>query len=181
MYWIFLLILLISAITFKVSSIFSVMSLNQKLNKIIDFNPSDTINGINNLYLFAVDNNSEKICYLDKDNKEVISFSDIVSIEMIEDGISIFKKSITETETDHSISYEERYKNKLNASIITLIIKYQNKKKSRFKINCFDSEIMTFKGEKNISINSSKYQIGKQNSEEIKEIIFNIMHKRNLL
>jgi len=68
-----------------------------KLNAHSDITPTFTDIGVNNTYLFIVDDINRKIFYADKYVDMVLDYSDVISVKVIDDGTIVSTKSVGKT------------------------------------------------------------------------------------
>ena len=69
----------------------------QKFNSLPDFNATKRIKGVNDTYIFGVDENSKKIAFVKKFHKEIVPFDQIISVEILEDNTILQQKSSLRT------------------------------------------------------------------------------------
>ena len=68
------------------------------LRNVYEFSPSKTITGIKSLYTFAIDNDRQKVLYMDaKGNSTQFKFEDIISVELTDNNQVISQKSTGRT------------------------------------------------------------------------------------
>lgn len=72
--------------------------MGQALRNVYEFSPSKTITGIKSLYTFAIDNDRQKVLYMDaKGNSTQFKFEDIISVELTDNNQVISQKSTGRT------------------------------------------------------------------------------------
>jgi uncharacterized membrane protein len=165
-----------------------VSTLKTKLNELTDFKPSKNVSCFLNTYIFSIDEENEKIAFISLTDKKVISFSDIIGVELIEDGNTISKKSTSRTiggaivggvltggvgAIIGGLSGGSTQKNKVSS--LSVKIHIRDLSNPSILIKCFDSRTMTTEAKASIEtvgkMESYKYQLGKKNADEIKDLI----------
>lgn len=68
-----------------------------KVNNLKNFNLKQRIDGIKNLFTFAIDEENRRVVYVDHERVSFIPFDNIVSVEYLEDNITIASKSTMRT------------------------------------------------------------------------------------
>ena len=169
-------------------------SLKSKLSEIENFTVTKQIEGIKALYVFAIDDINHKIAYIEENKQFVFLYSDIIGVELIEDGDVISKKSTTRTVSGAIIGgvlaggvgaivggLSGNSTNKSKVSSLYVKILLRNLDNPSLLISCFDSKTMTVEGKKSIEtegkIESYIYQEGKRTANEIKDLISIIIDK----
>lgn len=71
--------------------------LEEIINSVSDFTPTKKVIGINNQFVFMVDNNRKKIFYSNHITQKTISYNDIIKVEVIDNGKTIHQKSTIRT------------------------------------------------------------------------------------
>lgn len=71
--------------------------LEEIINSVSDFTPTKKVIGINNQFVFMIDNNRKKIFYSNHITQKTISYNDIIKVEVIDNGKTIHQKSIIRT------------------------------------------------------------------------------------
>ena len=71
--------------------------LEEIINSVSDFTPTKKVIGINNLFVFMIDNNRKKVFYSNHITKKTISYNDIIKVEVIDNGQPIHQKSTMRT------------------------------------------------------------------------------------
>ena len=71
--------------------------LEEIINSVSDFTPTKRVIGINNQFVFMVDNNRKKIFYSNHITQKTISYNDIIKVEVIDNGKTIHQKSTIRT------------------------------------------------------------------------------------
>lgn len=157
-------------------------------NKTEGLNFDQKIIGFKNRYVFGVDELNNTINYITTTTRATIPFKDIISVELIEDGSTILKKSTTRTiggaviggvlagglgAVVGGLSGSSTQKDKISKVNIKILLR--NIKNPVLLIDCFDSKIMTT--EKKSEISKSKgmesyiYKECKKNADEILDIL----------
>ena len=163
-------------------------TMKQILSKIEGFIVSKKIEGVGCHYIFAIDESNEKIALVTQTSKRIISFSDIIGVELIEDGSTISKKSATRTiggaivggalaggagAIIGGLSGGSKRKNKVSSVIIRILLRSLDN--PLLVVNCFDSKTMTVEGKASLEtegkFESYIYKDGKQNADDIKNLI----------
>lgn len=169
-------------------------AIKQVLSEIEDFTISKKIEGFGGYYIFAIDENNEKIALVTQTAKYVVNFSDIIGVELIEDGSTISKKSTGRTiggaivggvlaggtgTIVGGLSGSSTQKSKVSSVSVKIMLRsFDN---PSLLVNCFDSRTMTTEGkasiEKEGKMESYKYQICKKNADDIKDLVSVIINK----
>lgn len=68
--------------------------IEKRLGSIQDFKATNKIRGVEGLYVFAFDDEREKILHVTKGKTEIINYNDIISVELIEDNSTIVSRSL---------------------------------------------------------------------------------------
>ena len=68
-----------------------------KVNNMCNFNATQKVVGVNNLYTFAIDNNRREVAYIEENQETIIPYDEIISVEVIEDNTVIASKSTMRT------------------------------------------------------------------------------------
>lgn len=71
--------------------------LEEIINSVSDFTPTKKVIGINNQFVFMIDNNRKKIFYSNHITQKTISYNDIIKVEVIDNGKTIHHKSTIRT------------------------------------------------------------------------------------
>lgn len=160
--------------------------LETRLKNLINFSASKQILGFENTYLFAVDESGKKIAILQEDEDIIIKFSELIGVEIIEDGVITQKKSLSRTlggalvggvlaggvgSVIGGLSGESTQKNKVSNISIKILIRDINK--PSVVIECFNSRRMLNKTnvETQGKLLSNIYQTCRKNALAIKDII----------
>lgn len=162
--------------------------LKNKFAEIENFSVTKQVNSYIGFYIFAIDETNEKIAFVTDLDKTVIDFADIISLELIEDGNTISKKSTSRTiggaiiggiltggvgAIIGGLSGSSTQKSKVSS--ISLKIQLRSLDKPSLLIKCFDSTTMTTEHKASIetdgNVESWIYKLGKQNADEIKDLI----------
>lgn len=163
-------------------------AMKQVLSGIENFTVSRKIDGFGGYYVFAIDENNEKIALVTQTAKQVVNFSDVIGVELIEDGSTISKKSTTRTiggaivggvlvgsagTIVGGLSGSSTQKNKVSSVSVKILLRSLDN--PSLMVNCFDSRTMTTEGKKSIEtegkMESYIYKIGKKNANDIKDLV----------
>ena len=71
--------------------------LETEIDKMSYFTASQKIMGVKSEFLFAIDNNRKKIIHMTPKKKRIISYEDIMSVELLEDNTTIASRSLGRT------------------------------------------------------------------------------------
>lgn len=71
--------------------------LEEIINSVSDFTPTKKVIGINNQFVFMIDNNRKKIFYSNHITQKTISYNDIIKVEVIDNRKTIHQKSTIRT------------------------------------------------------------------------------------
>lgn len=146
----------------------------QTLKSLPDFNVTKVIEGVNNEYLFAVDEKVKKIAVIQSLHKTIIPFDQIISVEVIEDNVIIQQKSSLRTIGGAVVGgvlaggagavvgglSGDSTQNK-TVSKVQVKIKLRDINHPSYIINCFDCKTMTA-GQKPIKPSSMEGDLYKQ-------------------
>ena len=158
----------------------------QKFNSLPDFNATKRIKGVNDTYIFGVDENSKKIAFVKKFHKEIVPFDQIISVEILEDNTILQQKSSLRTiggavvggaiaggagAIVGGLSGDSKQNKKV--SKVQIKIKLRDINHPSFTINCFDSKTMTVGGKpiKPSSIEGHLYKQGLKDAQRIADTI----------
>jgi hypothetical protein len=163
-------------------------AMKQRLTGIENFTVSRKVDGFGGFYIFAIDETNEKIGLVTETTKQIVSFSDIIGVELIEDGNTISKKSTTRTiggaivggvlaggvgTIVGGLSGGSTQKNKVSSLSVKILLRSLDKP-SLF-ITCFDSRTMTTEHKASLEtdgkLESYIYKIGKKNADDIKDLV----------
>lgn len=163
-------------------------AMKQVLSEIENFTVSRKIDGFGSYYIFAIDENNEKIALVTQTSKQVVNFSDIIGVELIEDGSTISQKSTTRTiggaivggvlaggagTIVGGLSGSSAQKNKVSLVLVKILLRSLDN--TSLTVNCFDSRTMTTEGKASIEtegkMESYIYKIGKKNADDIKDLV----------
>lgn len=163
-------------------------TMNQVLSEIENFTVSKKIDGFGGYYIFAIDEVSKKIALVTQTTKQIVDFSDVIGVELLEDGSTLLKKSTTRTiggaivggvlaggagSIVGGLSGNTSQKNKVSSVSVKILLRSLDN--PILTINCFDSRTMTTEGKASIEtegkMESYIYKIGKKNAEDIKDLI----------
>lgn len=129
---------------------------NQTLKSLPDFNVTKIIEGVNNEYIFAVDEKGEKVAIIQTLHKTIIPFDQIISVEVIEDNAILQQKSSLRTIGGAVVGgvlaggagavvgglSGDSTQNK-TVSKVQVKIKLRDINRPSYTINCFDCKTMT--------------------------------------
>lgn len=163
-------------------------TMKQSLSQIANFTISKKIDGFDGYYTFAIDEKNDKIALLTQTTKKVVDFTDIIGVEVIEDGSTISKKSTSRTiggaivggviaggagSIVGGLSGSSTQKNKVSSISVKILLR--SIENSSLIVKCFDSRIMTTEGKASLEtkgkMESYKYDICKKHADEIKDLI----------
>lgn len=159
-------------------------SLASKIKGTENFHPSKTINGVDNLYQFSVDNTNKKVLYSTESSNIVIEYSKIISAQLIEDNTIISSKSVLRTAGGALLGGAiaggagmivgglsgNTIANK-KVSCVKVVIGLRDIDSPSLEINCFDAKTMTIERKKEISVNSVDAYKYKQGLSDAKNIV----------
>jgi len=169
-------------------------NIKSRLLKIENFKVSKQIVGFGWFYLFAIDNESEKFCYLSTFETKIHDFKDIIGVEIIEDGTTIAKKETTRTIGGAIVGgalaggagaiiggLSGNSAHKKNISTLSVKILLRDTSNPTLTIRCFESKTMTSQKKRSIETEgdteSNIYKRGKHNAETIKDLVSVIIDK----
>ena len=158
----------------------------QKFNSLPDFNATKRIKGVNDTYIFGVDENRKKIAFVKKFHKEIVPFDQIISVEILEDNTILQQKSSLRTiggavvggaiaggagAIVGGLSGDSKQNKKV--SKVQIKIKLRDINHPSFTINCFDSKTMTVGGKpiKPSGIEGHLYKQGLKDAQRIADTI----------
>jgi len=163
-------------------------AMQQKIARIENFTISRKIEGFGGFYIFTIDEINEKIALVTESVNHVVSFSDIIGVELIEDGNTVSKKSTTRTiggaivggvlaggvgTIVGGLSGNSTQKNKVSSLFVKILLRSLDK--PSLLITCFDSRTMTTEHKASIEtdgkLESYIYKIGKKNADDIKDLV----------
>lgn len=163
-------------------------SMQNKLSGIDNFTISKKIDGFGGFYIFAVDEINEKIALVSETANNIVSFSDIIGVELIEDGNTVSKKSTTRTiggaivggvllggagTIVGGLSGNSTQKNKVSSLAVKILLRSIDN--PTLRITCFDSRTMTTEHKASIEttgkMESYIYQLCKKNADDIKDLV----------
>lgn len=157
------------------------------LSKMNNFNATIKIVGYTGYYIFAVDEKNEKIAYITEKEKHVIDFSDIIGVELIENGFTVSKKSAIRTiggsivggalgggagTVVGGLSGSSKQNNKIYSVSVKILLR--NLASPALVINCFDARTMMHDGKAvktEGTIEGLTYKTVKKNADDIKDIV----------
>lgn len=162
--------------------------IKDNLFTIENFTVSKKIDGFKGIYIFAVDEINQKIALVTLSSKHVVSFSDIIGVELIEDGNIISKKSTTRIiggaiiggvfaggvgTIVGGLSGNSTQKSKVSSLFVKILLRSIHK--PVLLVPCFDSKAMTtghkISLETDGSLESYIYKTGKKNADDIKNLV----------
>ncbi|CAG5074462.1 hypothetical protein DYBT9623_05149 [Dyadobacter sp. CECT 9623] len=153
-----------------------------KLASIENFSCSKQINGIKNFYIFAVDDINKKISLVTEINNYIIEYSDIIAVEILQDGNIVQQKSTTRTiggavvggllaggvgAVVGGLSGSSTHKSKVSSLYVKILLR--NVGVTSLLVKCFDALPMTAK--KEVEITDDIYKIGKNHADSIKDLV----------
>ncbi|WP_293738965.1 SHOCT domain-containing protein [uncultured Parabacteroides sp.] len=159
-------------------------SFASKIKDTDSFRPTRTINGVDNLYQFSIDNTNKKVLYLTENSKIIFEYSKIISAQLIEDNTIISSKSALRTAGGAilggaiaggagmivgGLSGDTTTNKKV--SCVKVVIGLRDIDHPSLEINCFNARTMTVERKKEISINSMEGYKYKQGLSDAKNII----------
>lgn len=163
-------------------------AMKQRLTGIENFTVSRKVDGFGGFYIFAIDEINEKIALVTESVKHIVSFSDIIGVELIEDGNTVSKKSTTRTiggaivggvlaggagTIVGGLSGNSTQKSKVSSLSVKILLRSLDK--PSLIITCFDSRTMTTEHKASLEtdgkLESYIYKIGKKNADDIKDLI----------
>lgn len=157
-------------------------TINHKITQ-NDFDFSKKITGIDNLYVFGVDETRHCIVYATPNSIKSISFKDIISVEVIQNGELIHKKSMTRTvggaiaggvlggsvgSLVGGLSGSSKVQNKISQIIVKIIIR--DISNPTVTITCFDASTMIFDKKPQL-VSNPICQMGISHADSIKDTI----------
>ncbi len=134
--------------------------MKETLTNIEGFTPKVSIIGYDNRYVFAIDEHSNQIALIKEDNKRMVPFKKIMSVEVIEDNKTIASKSTTRTiggavvggviaggtgAIIGGLSGNTNNKKKVSKLSVKIIVRDIND--PSLIIDCFDAKTMTYASE----------------------------------
>lgn len=168
--------------------------LRESLAAMENFHVSQKVDGFGGFYTFAIDNDSEKICYISGYYSRIVDYKDIIEVEIIEDGNTISKKSTSRTiggailggilaggagSIVGGLSGSSKQKRKVSSLCLKILIR--DTKNPTLIIRCFDSKKMTTGNIESLetegNAESHIYKSAKQQAEKIKDILSVIIDK----
>lgn len=161
--------------------------IEKRLGSIQDFKATKEIKGVEGLYVFAFDDEREKILHVTQGKTEIINYNDIISVELIEDNSTIISRSLGRAlggvvvggllagdtaAIVGGLSGNQHMKKKVS-SVIVKIVK-RDISAPTTTIECFNSITMC-SGEESISVDSPAgsvyYKPGLAHAKQITDII----------
>lgn len=163
-------------------------AMEQKFSKIENFTISRKVDGFGGFYIFAIDEINEKIALVTESINHIVSFSDIIGVELIEDDNTVSKKSTTRTiggaivggvlaggvgTIVGGLSGNSTQKSKVSSLFVKILLRSLDK--PSLLIKCFDSRTMTTQHKASVEtdgkLESYIYKIGKKNADDIKDLV----------
>jgi len=163
-------------------------SMQQKFSSIENFTISRKVDGFGGFYIFAIDEINDKIALVTESVNHIVSFSDIIGVELIEDGNTVSKKSTTRTiggaivggvlaggvgTIVGGLSGNSTQKSKVSSLFVKILLRSLDK--PSLLITCFDSRTMTTEHKASIETDGKResyiYKIGKKNADDIKDLV----------
>lgn len=156
--------------------------LKTKLQSIANFNVSKQVNGINNFYIFAIDNVNNKLALITEVDNYIVNYSDIIAVELLQNDITIQQKSATRTlggaviggilaggagAVVGGLSGSSVNQNKVSSLHVKILLR--NVGITSLIVKCFDSLPMAAKREAEVS--DPVYKIGKGHADTIKDLV----------
>lgn len=156
------------------------------LETIPDFTPTTKVIGPKNLFVFATDNNTQKVLLMRGSYKQFYAYEDIISVELIEDNNVVLKKSTGRTiggaviggvlaggvgAIVGGLSGSSKQQN-LHSSVKVKVL-LRNSSSPSLEISCFDCKTMTTEGKpvKDGSMQEYIYKQGLSNARRIVDIL----------
>lgn len=193
MFWIIVIILIVvcilAGIAINASDEKWGVQLNNTLSSLGDFQVSNKITGVNNSYIFVVDEINKKIIFITEENHiRTIKFEDIISVELLENNSIISKKSTLRILGGGLIGgavaggagavvggLSGSSKNKKMVSTVSIKILLKNIHNPNLVIKCFDSKTMLVEGKKEVDVSKCNvnyiYEACISQANRIKDIV----------
>lgn len=161
--------------------------LRKKLNELEGFTVTKKITGIDNSYIFAVDQIQKKIVFIKEHIKKVIPFNHIISVEIMEDNVILSQKSSLRTiggavvggviaggtgAIVGGLSGDSKQNKKV--SKVEVKIKLRDINNPSLTIDCFNCKTMTIEGKpiKPTSLaEGEKYKQGLRDAQQIADTL----------
>ena len=130
-------------------------TLEEKLDNLTDFTPTQKITGLVNMYVFAVDHVRRKIAYINENEVVLVPYEKVISVEIVENNTIIASKSSARTiggavvggalaggagAIVGGLSGDSTMKKQ--TSLVQVRIKLRDINSPVLLINCFDSNAM---------------------------------------
>jgi hypothetical protein len=161
------------------------MKFDERIRHISGFTPSQIVNGVLNLYVFAVDKNHRKVAYIKEDKETIIPFEDIISVEIMEDNATLASKSTMRTvggavvggalaggagAVVGGLSGDTNMKKKV--SLVQVKMRLRDIDNPTLAINCYDCKTMTSGQEaKTDSLLWGIYKQGLEHARQITDLV----------
>lgn len=168
--------------------------IEEKIASLKDFVQSSTVKGINNTYAFLVDNVHKNIAYISPLYKRIIPYEQIISVEMLEEGKTISKKSTVRTIGGTMIGgaigggvgaivggLSGARSQSQKVSLVQVKIKLRDVNSPSFTITTFNARTMTVEG-KPITEDSTEgyiYRQGRSDANKIVDLVSVIIDESN--
>ncbi|MBO5615034.1 MAG: SHOCT domain-containing protein [Prevotella sp.] len=132
------------------------LTFDERISEMPNFTPSQKVNGFLNHYMFAVDKQHRKVAYIEEDKEKFIAFEDIISVEIIEDNMTLASKSTMRTiggtvvggalaggagAVVGGLSGDSKMKKKV--SLVQVKMRIRDIDNPTLTINCYDCKTMT--------------------------------------
>lgn len=163
----------------------NLLKMKEDLSSIDNFYPIKTIEAYGNAYIFSIDEEREKIVFIDNlHNKTVLSFEDILGCEINIDGETIFNKSTVRTiggtliggallggvgAVVGGLSGSSKQKTKIQK--LTLIIKIKSIANPTITFECFNAWEAYARTKKDVDPTDFLYKQALQSANEVKDIL----------
>ncbi len=153
-----------------------------------NLNLSRRIDGVNNFFVFGVDESNKKIIYVTPYRTVEVPFRSIIGVELIEDATVLLKKSTTRTvggaviggalaggvgSIIGGLSGASIQQNKVSQVKVKLLLR--DLSNPSLEIMCFDSKTMTTEGKSSIEASGKAeswiYKKGRNDAEQITDFI----------
>lgn len=161
------------------------LTFDERIRKIPGFIPSQIVNGVLNHYMFAVDKTHRKVAYLNENKETIITFDDIISVEITEDNSTLTSKSTMRTiggavvggalaggagAVVGGLSGDTNIKKKV--SLLQVKMRLRDIDNPTLTINCYDCKTMTSGQEaKTDSLLWGIYKQGLEHARQITDLV----------
>lgn len=186
--FIFMVVLIIAAAIFQVwmkdkERKMKGKEIDEKISSLKDFVQSSSVRGLNNTYAFLVDNVHKNVAYISSFHKRIIPYNQIISVELLEEGKTVSKKSTVRTIGGALIGGAigggvgaivgglsgGRSQSK-KVSLVQVKIRLRDVNSPSFTITTFNARTMTVEG-KPITENSTEGYIYRQGRSDANRIV----------